>query len=103
MTTKPTCVLDSNGLCVRFKCLVHLTFYSAFSVSFALSQILDMLDLGDGPDKACSIAVIPQDGKDAVLSECDSDGSDVDYEEDTGLLPARLLDGCAELMQENDQ
>ena len=31
------------------------------------------------------------DEKDAVLSECDSDGSDVDYEEDTGLLPARLL------------
>ena len=83
--------------------LFYLIFSSVHSFSFTLIQVLDMLDLGDGPDKACTIALIPQDGKDAVLSECDSDGSDVDYEEDTGLLPARLLDGCAELMQENDQ
>ncbi|XP_071391075.1 piggyBac transposable element-derived protein 3-like [Centroberyx affinis] len=58
-----------------------------------------MLDLGDHPAKACNIVVIPQNEKDAVLSDCDSDGSDMDYEGETGHLPARLLNAYAELMQ----
>ena len=52
---------------------------------------MDVLDLCDCPDKACNIAVIPQNEKDAVLSDCNSDGSDMDHEGDTGHLPARLL------------
>lgn len=58
-----------------------------------------MLDLGDCPDKACNFAVIPQNEKDAVLSDCDSAGSDMDYEGETGHLPARLLNAYAEPMQ----
>ena len=56
-----------------------------------------MLDLGEGPDKACDIAVTPQNEKDAVLTDCD--GSDMDYERETGNLPARLLNAYAEFMQ----
>lgn len=44
-------------------------------------------------------AVISQNEKDAVLSDCDSDGSDMDYDGETGHLPARLLNAHAELMQ----
>ena len=40
----------------------------------------------------CNIAVIPQSEKDAVLSDCDSDLSDIDYEGQTGHLPARLFE-----------
>uniref|UniRef100_A0A667X9S4 PiggyBac transposable element-derived protein domain-containing protein n=1 Tax=Myripristis murdjan TaxID=586833 RepID=A0A667X9S4_9TELE len=45
------------------------------------------------------IAIIPQNEKDAVLSDCDSDESDMDYEGETGHLPARLLNAYAEVMQ----
>ncbi|KAK5927050.1 hypothetical protein CgunFtcFv8_022576 [Champsocephalus gunnari] len=66
---------------------------------FTLSQVLDMLDLGDSPDKACNITVIPQTEKDAFLSDCDSDGSDMDYEGESGHLPAKLLNAYPELQQ----
>ncbi len=39
--------------------------------------------------------------KDAVLSDYDSDRSDMDYEGETGHLPARLLNAYVELMQTN--
>jgi hypothetical protein len=58
-----------------------------------------MLDLDDRPDKACNIAVIPHNEKDAVLCDCNSDGSDMDSEGETGHLPARLLNVYAESMQ----
>ncbi len=58
-----------------------------------------MLDLGDRPDKAYNIATVPQNEKDAVLSDCDSDRSDMDCEGETGHAPARLLNAYAELMQ----
>ncbi|KAK5919851.1 hypothetical protein CgunFtcFv8_023714 [Champsocephalus gunnari] len=66
---------------------------------FTLSQVLDMLALGDSPDKECNITVIPQSEKDAFLSDCDSDGSDMDYEGESGHLPAKLLNAYAELQQ----
>ena len=50
-----------------------------------------MLDEDDPPGKACNIALIPQSEKDAVLSDCDSDGSDMGYEGQRAHLPARLL------------
>lgn len=50
-----------------------------------------MLDLYDHPDKAGDIAVIPQNEKDAVLSYCDNDGPDMEYEGETDHVPARLL------------
>ncbi len=70
-----------------------------FPFRLTLSQVLDLLDQDEFPDKACSIAIIPQNEKDAVLSDCDSDGSDMDYEGETGHLPARLLNAYAEVMQ----
>ena len=39
-----------------------------------------MLDENELPDKACNNAVIPQSEKYNVLSDCHSDGSDMDYE-----------------------
>ncbi len=68
-------------------------------IRFTLSQVLDMLDLGDRPDKACNIAVINQNEKDAVFSDFDSEWSDMDYEGETGHVPARLLNTYAERMQ----
>ncbi|XP_051813277.1 piggyBac transposable element-derived protein 2-like [Acanthochromis polyacanthus] len=62
-----------------------------------------MLDLGDGPDKACNIAVIPQNEKDAILSDCDSDESDMDYEGEICHLPSRMLNAYAELMGTDDE
>lgn len=67
-----------------------------FSFRFTLSQVLDLLDQDEFPDKA---TIIPQNEKDDVLSDCDSDGSDMDYEGETGHLPARLLNAYAEVMQ----
>ena len=61
-----------------------------------------MLDLGDGPDKACNIAIIPQNEKDAIISDCDSDGSDMAYEGEMGHLPARILNAHAELLETDD-
>uniref|UniRef100_A0A674BM32 PiggyBac transposable element-derived protein domain-containing protein n=1 Tax=Salmo trutta TaxID=8032 RepID=A0A674BM32_SALTR len=51
------------------------------------------------PHTACNITVVPQNEKDIVLRDCDSDGSDMDYEGETGHLPARLLNAYAEPMQ----
>ena len=55
-----------------------------------------MLDLGESPDKACNIAVIPQNEKDAVLNDCDRDGSAMDSEGEKDHLPARLLNAYAQ-------
>ena len=56
-----------------------------------------MLDLVDHPDKACYIAVIPQD---AVLSDCDSDKSDMDYEGEIGQPSywMHMLNICKQIM-----
>ena len=67
-----------------------------------MAQILDMLDEDDPPGKACNIALIPQSEKDAVLTDCDSDGSDMGYEGQRAHLPARLLNANAEIMQVDD-
>ena len=61
-----------------------------------------MLDEDDPPGKACNIALIPQSEKDAVLTDCDSDGSDMGYEGQRAHLPARLLNANAEIMQVDD-
>lgn len=53
-------------------------------------------------EKHASFSVItpfPQSEKDAVLKDFDSGGSDVDYKGETGQLPARLVNGNAEVMQ----
>lgn len=57
-----------------------------------------MLDEDDHPHTSCNIAVVPQSERDAVISDCDSDRSDMDYEGETGHLPARLLNAHAEVM-----
>lgn len=57
-------------------------------------KLVNMLDPGDPPEKACNIAVIPWDGKALFLTDCDSDGSDIQY-----YLPSRLLNAYAEPMQ----
>lgn len=49
--------------------------------------------------RQCNIAVVPQNEKDAALSDCDSDRSDMDYEWETGHLPAKLLNAHSEVMQ----
>ncbi len=41
----------------------------------------------------------PQNEKVPVFSDCDSDRADMDYEEETGHVPARMLNAYAELMQ----
>ena len=58
-----------------------------------------MLDENEPPDKICNIAMIPQSEKYIVLGDCDSDGSDMDYEGQTGHLSARMLNAHAEVMQ----
>lgn len=67
-----------------------------------MSELIDILGLSDGPDKACNIAVIPQSEKDAIFSDCDSDGSDMDYEGEMGHFPARILNAHAELVGRDD-
>lgn len=74
-----------------------LLFFSFFR--FTLSEVLDMWDLGDGPDHVYNLTVVPQNKKKCGLSDCDSDGSDTDYEEETGYLPVRLLNSYVELTQ----
>ncbi|XP_039679083.1 piggyBac transposable element-derived protein 3-like [Perca fluviatilis] len=69
---------------------------------FTLIEVLGMLGVGDGPDKACNIAIIPQNEKDAIISDCDSDGSDMAYEGEMGHLPARILNAHAELLETDD-
>lgn len=59
-----------------------------------MSHVLGVLDLGDSADKACNIAVIPQNEEDAVLSVCESDGSDMGCK-----VGDRLLNAYAELIQ----
>ena len=65
-----------------------------------------MLDLGDCPDQACTIALIPQieqdavvrnGDSDAVVRNGDSDGLDVACEGQTGHLSARL-NLCKQIM-----
>uniref|UniRef100_A0A3Q3GCJ7 PiggyBac transposable element-derived protein domain-containing protein n=1 Tax=Labrus bergylta TaxID=56723 RepID=A0A3Q3GCJ7_9LABR len=68
-----------------------------------LIEILNMLDLGDHLDKAFNIVIVPHNDKDAVVSDCDSDGSDMDYGGETGHLPAKLLSACSELMQKENE
>ncbi len=77
----------------------YLTLHSVLFFSFTMSQVLVMLDPDDGTDKACNTAVVPQHETDVVLSDCDSDGSDMDYEGVTGHLPARLLNAYSEFIQ----
>ncbi len=42
---------------------------------------------------------IPKNEKGAVLSDCDNDGSDMDFEGEIRHFPVRLSNACAELMQ----
>lgn len=58
-----------------------------------------MLGLGDTPDKACSVVVIPWNEGYGALCDNDRDGSDIKYERDTGLLPDRVLNEYVELIQ----
>uniref|UniRef100_A0A3Q3GCL7 PiggyBac transposable element-derived protein domain-containing protein n=1 Tax=Labrus bergylta TaxID=56723 RepID=A0A3Q3GCL7_9LABR len=83
--------------------LSYQTMYSVLSFSLTLIEILNMLDLGDHLDKAFNIVIVPHNDKDAVVSDCDSDGSDMDYGGETGHLPAKLLSACSELMQKENE
>uniref|UniRef100_A0A3Q3MCB3 PiggyBac transposable element-derived protein domain-containing protein n=1 Tax=Labrus bergylta TaxID=56723 RepID=A0A3Q3MCB3_9LABR len=83
--------------------LSYQTMYSVLSFSLTLIEILNMLDLGDHLDKAFNIVIVPHNDKDAVVSDCDSDGSDMDYGGETGHLPAKLLSACSELMVQSKE
>lgn len=63
--------------------------FSFFQIQFECC-FFHILDVGDSPDKACSIAVIPQNEKNTDDGDSDSDGSDVEY--DGGDRPFAILD-----------
>ena len=50
-----------------------------------------MLDLGHSLEEACNIAVVTPNEKDAVLTDYDSDWSDMDYG-DTGPFSSQAVE-----------
>ncbi|KAJ8333444.1 hypothetical protein SKAU_G00414520 [Synaphobranchus kaupii] len=68
-----------------------------------LSDVLDLLDVRYPPSAVCSITVIPTLEKEAIESDCDSNGSDREYQGKTGHLPGRLLNGDAEVNYLEDE
>ena len=59
-----------------------------------------MLDLCDHLEMHAALQlVLKMRNKDVLLSDCDNDGSDMEYEGETGHLPSRVLNTYAELMQ----
>lgn len=63
------------------------------TLSLALREVLDMLDLGRHPDKVYSAPDMPRNEKDTVFSV---DSSDVEW---GGWTVARLLNPYSELVQ----
>lgn len=64
-----------------------------------MSEVLDIQDLDDHPDETCIIVIIPRNEIGAFPSDCNSGGSDMEYEWEASHLPSSLLNACAKLIQ----